>query len=475
MWKFLLAIFCAKQSSLYISSSGGLAAGLTQSSAGYLSVGGSNISLVEGAGGALCLSPDSLPPATRLTENADGSVTALINGAEVRLGRDAAGNLTLLPGSASLGGDVKLLAACTAGPPTTIQPDDLPASLRIVANSDGTFCLEEVNSISGGRPSAPVQLVKNSDGSFTMLPPAPPPAQASAVLLAQQLKVNTDGTASMVAPPPGFELVTAPGGATFLQNSQDGTRVAVTRNKDGSLGLTASGLTQVMVASASTGVSSAGGGGSGLLEAAVYNHLHHGGPLPPGVRIEANSDGTLSVTMPPSADGSTPPIVSRIDLQSAGISGAGATSWNRHGQHGNLAALSAVDLLGLESLLSTMADGGGEGLDGTASTGQLPPGITLVRLKDGSQSVLKNGIPTGTVLLRQPNGNTSLQTSQSLLGGGGALEMLLLSGWPITAAAARAAASCSAYCTTKYSAKDSSRCSASKCLQHPAINRFRGS
>ena len=429
-------------------------AGLAQSSAGYLAVGGSNISLVEGAGGALCLSPDSLPPATRLTENADGSVTALINGAEVRLGRDAAGNLTLLPGSASLGGDVKLLAACAAGPPTTIRSEDLPASLRIVANSDGTFCLEEVNSISGGHPSAPVQLVKNSDGSFTMLPPAPPPAQASAVLLAQQLKVNTDGTASMVAPPPGFELVTAPGGATFLQNSQDGTRVAVTRNKDGSLGLTASGLTQVMVASASTGVSSAGGGGGGLLEAAVYNHLHHGGPLPPGVRIEANSDGTLSVTMPPSADGSTPPIVSRIDLQSAGISAPGATSWNRHGQHGNLAALSAVDLLGLESLLSTMADGGGEGLDGTASTSQLPPGITLVRLKDGSQSVLKNGIPTGTVLLRQPNGKTSLQTSQSLLGGGGgSLGMLLLSGWPITAAAARAAASCSAYCTTKHSAK----------------------
>ncbi len=437
--------------------------------AGYLAVGGSNISLVQGAGGALCISPDSLPPATRLTENADGSVTALINGAEVRLGRDAAGNLTLLPGSASIGGDVKLLAACAAGPPTTIRPEDLPASLRIVANSDGTFCLEEVNSISGVRPSAPVQLVKNSDGSFTMLPPTPPPAQGAATLLAQQLKVNTDGTASMVAPPPDFELVTAPGGATFLQNSQDGTRVAVTRNKDGSLGLTASGLTQVMVASASTGVSSAGGGvGGGLLEAAVYNHLHHGGPLPPGVRIEANSDGTLSVIMPPSADGSTPPLVSRIDLQSAGISAPGATSWNRHGQHGNLAALSAVDLLGLESLLSTMADGGGEGLDGTASTSQLPPGITLVRLKDGSQSVLKNGIPTGTVLLRQPNGKTSLQTSQSLLdGGGGALGMLLLSGWPITAAAARAAASCFAYCTTKYSAKDGSRCSASKCYNIP--------
>lgn len=388
--------------------------------AGFLAVGGTHIAVANSAGGSLCITPGSLPPNTRLTENPDGSVTAVISGIEVRLGRDAAGNFTILAelGGSSSGGEVRLVGVSSTGSAATIRAEELPASMRIVANSDGTFSLREVN-----QPSAPaVQLVKNSDGSFTVLQPSPlhPPAAAAAMLLSQQLTVKPDGTATVTAPPPGFELVRGPGGVTFLHNTRDGTRVPVTQNKDGSLGLTAAGLTQVMVASVTNssqcGPLAAGTGGGGLLEAAVYNHLYNGGVLPPGVSVEANSDGTISVTV---SGGSSPPLVSILNFRGA-----------RDGIiNGGVAALSSAELLGLERLLA--ANGGAEeGAGGISSSQQqLPPGISLVRLSDGSQAVMKNGVATGTILGRQPNGQLSLQAAPTSLRTAASVGAMLSSGW----------------------------------------------
>ena len=366
-------------------------------------MGGTSLSLVQTASGSLCIRPDSLPANTRLTENADGSVTAHMEGGEeVRLGRDAAGNLTVLPElllGNSRGGNVKLVSAAAA-----IRPEELPAGLKIVTNPDGTYSMTQANS-SSGQPITPVRLIKNSDGSFTALPPPPPPPPVAVAAL-PQLSVKKDGSATVASAPPGFQLVTAPDGGTYLESSLDGTRVAVKHNKDGSLGLTATALGQVMASSSSSssGVNAVGGGG--LLEAAVYNYLYNGGVLPPGVHVETNSDGTVSVTTPPAKGGSSP-VVSRLDLRGHRYNGGGGPS-----------SLSAGELVGLERLLTS------GGLD----AGQLPPGITLVTLSDGSQSVVKDGVPTGTLLSRLANGKLGLQTTTNH---NLPLGALLLSGWPV--------------------------------------------
>ena len=269
---------------------------------------------------------------------------------------------------------------------------------------DGTYSMTQANS-SSGQPITPVRLIKNSDGSFTALPPPPPPPPVAVAAL-PQLSVKKDGSATVASAPPGFQLVTAPDGGTYLESSLDGTRVAVKHNKDGSLGLTATALGQVMASSSSSssGVNAVGGGG--LLEAAVYNYLYNGGVLPPGVHVETNSDGTVSVTTPPAKGGSSP-VVSRLDLRGHRYNGGGGPS-----------SLSAGELVGLERLLTS------GGLD----AGQLPPGITLVTLSDGSQSVVKNGVPTGTLLSRLANGKLGLQTTTNH---NLPLGALLLSGWPV--------------------------------------------
>jgi hypothetical protein len=309
---------------------------------------------------------------------------------------------------------VKLVAATAAA---KIHPHELPAGIKIVANPDGTFSMaEEINTCPGKLATPTVRMVKNNDGSFTVLPPPPPPLLIATALNQSQLEMKTDGTATVAAPPQGFHLVTAPGGATYLENSSDGTRVAVTRQRDGKLGLSAAALGQVMASSAAAGASTGGQAGGGLIEAAVYNHLYKGGGLPPGVKVEANSDGTINVIMPPTKEG-TSPVISRLDLRSLG------------GQKIQRTGLSAGEQASLEQLVA--AAGGAAGLEAAAASGQLPPGIQLVKLSDGTQSVVKNGVPTGAVLGLQANGKMSLQqpANQILpLFGGGPMGTRLVSG-----------------------------------------------
>eukprot|EP00092_Neocalanus_flemingeri_P003118 GFUD01003335.1.p1 GENE.GFUD01003335.1~~GFUD01003335.1.p1 ORF type:complete len:1336 (-),score=318.00 GFUD01003335.1:265-4272(-) len=239
---------------------------------------GSNIT--KNADGSVTLDGKKLPPGTAAQTNADGSISLV---SKVSILPEQLSTQTNADGTVSLG-NVKLSKGSSQNVDGSIS---LPSTAKVSRNADGSV------SVDGKKLPPGVSVRTNSDGSLSVVSTAPPH---------MNIKTNNDGTVSLgdvklpkgaganldgsITLPKGSDLFKNPDGSITLDGKELPPGTQIKTNKDGSVSLVATSVSTSLDGVISVGNVRLPQGSSSNVDGSVS--------IPKGVKVQKNSDGSLS-------------------------------------------------------------------------------------------------------------------------------------------------------------------------------------